>query len=124
MSDHITRFALIVEDDKDLSTIFSIALQAAGFETEVVNAGDKALERLADIVPDVVVLDLHLPQVAGTDILRHIRAEDRFANTRVLVTTADARLAETLEDQADLVLVKPISFNQLRDLASRIGSPG
>ena len=62
MSNHIARFALIVEDDKDLSTIFSIALQEADFETEIVSTGDKALERLADIVPDVVVLDLHLPK--------------------------------------------------------------
>jgi len=118
----ISKLALIIEDERDLATIFSNALEAAGFQTEIINAGDKAVERLADIVPDVVILDLHLPRVAGTDILQRIRADARFADTRVLVTTADARMAETLADQADLVLIKPISFSQLRDLAMRMAA--
>jgi len=122
MTDQDSKLALIIEDERDLATIFASALEAAGFRTETINAGDTAIERLADIVPDVVILDLHLPRVAGGDILRHIRADARFANTRVLITTADARMAETLADQADLVLIKPISFSQLRDLAVRMAA--
>lgn len=116
------KLALIVEDDIDLATIFDEALKAAQYETEVVHDGRAALARLAATTPDVVVLDLHLPHVAGTDILDQIRADPRLSETRVVVTTADARLAETLHEQADLVLVKPISFIQLRDLAARLGS--
>jgi DNA-binding response OmpR family regulator len=116
------QFALIIEDDYDASIIFAEALQAAGFETEIIRSGDKALVRLAVTTPDVVVLDLHLPHVAGTDILRQIRADVRLAETRVIVATADPRLADTLQDEADLVLIKPIGFGQLRDLATRLGS--
>jgi DNA-binding response OmpR family regulator len=112
--------ALIIEDDYDLATIFEAALQAADFETEVIRAGDAALKRLETVTPSVVVLDLHLPQVIGTDILKHIRADARLTEARVMVTTSDARLAETVEDQADLVLIKPISFSQLRDMAMRL----
>jgi len=114
--------ALIIEDDFDLSTIFAAALKASGFETEIVRDGRAAVQRLATVTPDVVVLDLHLPHVAGTDILDQIRADVRLAEIRVIVTTADARMAEMLHDQADLVLVKPISFGQLRDLAGRLSA--
>ena len=117
------KFALIIEDDIDLSTIFAEALKNATYDTEVIHDGNTALKRLATTTPDVVVLDLHLPGVDGTNILREIRADKRLSETRVLVATADARLAETLQDQADLVLVKPISFSQLRDLASRLALP-
>jgi two-component system response regulator AdeR len=113
---------LIIEDDDDLSVIFSEALQAAGFKTEIIQSGDRALARLAVTTPDVVVLDLHLPRVAGMDILHQIRADARLAKTRVIVATAHPRMAESLRDEADLVLLKPISFSQLRDLASILGS--
>jgi DNA-binding response OmpR family regulator len=113
---------LIIEDDDDLSVIFSEALQAAGFKTEIIQSGDQALARLAITVPDVVVLDLHLPRVAGMDILHQIRADERLAGTRVIVATAHPRMAESLRDEADLVLLKPISFSQLRDLAAILGS--
>jgi two-component system response regulator AdeR len=113
---------LIIEDDEDLSVIFSEALQAAGFKTEIIQSGDKALARLAVTAPDVVVLDLHLPRVAGMDILHQIRADARLVGTRVIVATAHPRMAESLRDEADLVLLKPISFSQLRDLASILGT--
>lgn len=113
---------LIIEDDDDLSVIFSEALQAAGFKTEIIQSGDQALARLAVTTPDVVVLDLHLPRVAGMDILHQIRADARLAKTRVIVATAHPRMAESLRDEADLVLLKPISFSQLRDLAAILGS--
>lgn len=116
------RLALIVEDDADLSTIFSEALKAAGFETEVALAGDTALARLAVTTPNVVVLDLHLPRVTGMDILHQIRADPRLTGTRVIVATAHPRMADSLRDEADLVLLKPISFSQLRDLAAILGS--
>ncbi len=116
-----SRFALIVEDDNDLAIIFAMALQEAGFETQIARAGDTALMWLASTEPDVVVLDLHLPRVSGEEILRHIRSQDRLAGTKVIIATADPRLADFLADQADLVLIKPIGFSQLRDLAARLG---
>ena len=112
--------ALIIEDEYDLARIFDEALKAAHFETEVIRDGDEALARLEAVTPDVVVLDLHLPKVSGLDVLKRIQAEARLAQARVIVATADVRLAETLHDQADLVLVKPISFSQLRDMAGRL----
>lgn len=114
------RVALIVEDSKDIAFLFATAVQEAGYRTEIVRRGDLALARLAEIMPDLVILDLHLPEVPGTTILETIRATPRLAGTRVIVTTADTRLADTLHEAADLVLVKPVAFEQLRDLAGRL----
>jgi len=108
-----SQFALVIEDERDEAFFFAQALQAAGLETEIIQAGDRALARLAVVVPDVVVLDLRLPRIAGTD---------RLAETRVIVVTGDPQMAESLRDEADLVLIKPIGFDQLRDLAARLVS--
>ncbi|MBN1979175.1 MAG: response regulator [Anaerolineae bacterium] len=112
--------ALIVEDEFDISIVFSRALQAAGFETEVIRNGGTAMEWLSSSKPDIVILDLNLPRVGGQEILRYIRADARLTKTPVIVATAYARLAEGVRDQADQVLFKPISFAQLRDLSARL----
>jgi DNA-binding response OmpR family regulator len=111
--------ALVVEDDFDAATIFAKALEAVGFSTEVIREGDTALKRLEEIVPHLVLLDLHLPNVGGKEILTNIRADARLAHTRVIIASADPRTADTLQDIADLVLIKPISFSQVRDLTAR-----
>ena len=115
--------ALIIEDDFDLSTIFAEALKAAGFEIEIIRDGQKASERLDAVAPDVVVLDLHLPSASGAELLEQIKADEKLSRTRVLVTTADAGMADMLREKVDLTLVKPISFSQLRDLAKRLRPP-
>ena len=112
--------ALIVEDEFDISIVFSRALQAAGFETEVIRNGGTAMEWLSSSRPDIVILDLNLPRVGGQEILQYIRADARLTKTPVIVATAYARLAEGVRDQADQVLFKPISFAQLRDLSARL----
>lgn len=115
------KFALIIEDEEDLATICSEALKAAGFETELIYDGAIAEQRLREVCPAVVVLDLMLPHVDGNQLLHQIRTDPRLSNTRVLVATADAGMADMLSDEADLVLLKPTSFVQLRMMAERLG---
>ncbi|HEX3049991.1 MAG TPA: response regulator [Aggregatilineaceae bacterium] len=114
--------AFVVEDDYDASVIFAKAMEVIGFEPEIISAGDVALERLKTEVPKIIVLDLHLPNVVGSDILRQIRLDERLVDTRVIVATADPRSAELIRDLADLVLIKPTTYSQVRDLASRLVS--
>ena len=109
--------ALIVDDHGDSTVIFSEAMKRAGFAVKVAYSGDEALACLADTVPDVVILDLCLPRVAGTEILRRIRGDERLANAYVIVISADPILAGTTLEWADQVLVKPIGYRWLRDLA-------
>lgn len=110
--------ALIIEDNATLSQIFSLTLQA-NFEVEAITDGKSALLRLSEFAPDLVILDLHLPNVSGRELLDYIRAEKRMEKTRVILATADERQSESLQEIADIVLLKPISPVQLRELALR-----
>lgn len=111
-------FALVIEDNQDLATIFALALKMAGFETEIIQSGDKALARLAVLTPNLVIMDAHLPGAPGVEILHHIRADGRLAKTYVIAVTGDPFIAEEIQNQADLVLLKPFSFDRLQNLAT------
>ena len=110
--------ALIVEDEYDISVVFAMAVELAGYKTEVVRAGDTAMLWLSSAVPDLVLLDLNLPKVMGADILQHIRSEPQLSSVFVIVATAYQHLAEGIHEQADRVVNKPIGFQQLIDLAT------
>ncbi len=109
----------VVEDDPQLSQIFTLALNDF-FEVEAIADGAQALERLAKIVPRLIILDINLPGASGAQILQFVRADSRFDSTRVILATADSRQAADLQDKADLVLLKPISIAQLRGFADRL----
>ena len=111
--------AYLVEDNKDTVMIFRGALELADYEVEVAYDGAVAQKRLTEIVPDLIILDLHIPNVSGDKVLLQIRSDERLKETRVFLATADANMAAQLRDQAELVLLKPIGFMQLRDLAKR-----
>jgi CheY-like chemotaxis protein len=111
--------AYIVEDNQDTVTIFQSALERAGYQVEVALDGAVAQKQLAEIVPDLIILDLHMPNVTGDILLKQIRSDDRLKKTRVFLATADANMAAYLRDQAELVLLKPIGFSQLKELAER-----
>ena len=112
-------FALIIEDHLTTAEFFVTALAECGYKTEIIRSGQDAISRLSDVVPDLIILDLHLPEVHGAEILNAIRYDDRLADTRVIVATTHWEGAEEVEKQADLVILKPIGYEQLRDLASR-----
>jgi DNA-binding response OmpR family regulator len=109
--------ALVADDHGDSADIFSEALRQAGFAVEIAHSGRAALTYLEETTPHVVVLDLCLPQVDGVEILNHIRSSERLAGVYVIVISADPALAGTTLGQADRVLVKPIGFRWLRNLA-------
>jgi CheY-like chemotaxis protein len=116
----MSELALVIEDDEDLSAIFAEALQNAGYEVETLRDGALARQRLAEVIPSIVLLDMHLPKVTGPELLTEIRSDPRLSGIRVVVTTADARLGDEFREVADFVLIKPISFVQLRDLTKRL----
>jgi CheY-like chemotaxis protein len=118
----MSQLALIIEDDEDLASIFAEALRGVGFDVELVADGRVAQERLTNGSPPfLILLDMHLPHISGADLLTNIiKKDERFANSVVIITTADARMGEAYTDQVDFVMIKPISFVQLRDLTSRL----
>jgi len=111
--------AVIIEDNEDQNLVFTTAMQQAGFDTESILDGRTAQTRLQALTPQLIILDLHIPEVNGEELLRQIRVTPRLADVRVLLATADAALANDLQSLADLVLLKPISFAQLKQLGKR-----
>ncbi len=113
---------LVIEDHPDSGDIFCLTLKVAGFQTKLIDSGDEVFAWLVTKTPDVIILDVGLPRVSGADILRQIRADPRLAETPVIVATAYPKSAALLQEYADLVLVKPVSPRQLRDLAIQLCS--
>lgn len=109
--------AFVIEDDEDIGEIYTAALRAARYEPIYIKNGLEALERLKNTTPRLIVLDLHIPKLTGATLLRAIRSDARMTGTYVIVVTADAILAESLKSDADAVLVKPVGFTHIRDLA-------
>jgi len=116
----------IVEDDIPLAEAFSIALNVAEFSTVLIKNGAEfqaAFEEAGKVpgkdVPALVLMDLHLPDADGEDLIASIRDDERFNGTKVIVVTADNCRAREMGGEADLVLVKPVAFRDLKKLARR-----
>ena len=115
--------AYIVEDEKITADVFELAVREAAYETLVIQDGKEAIDQLNARTPDLVVLDLRLPGVPGVRVLQHIRNTERLVDVRVIVVSADTTLTTYLREAADLVLVKPVGYSQLRDMALRMKPP-
>ncbi len=116
------RLAYVIEDEIQLAMIYVKALEQAGYRTVPIHNGQEAFDRLNALSagPNLIVLDLNLPLLSGKDILRFVRRDPRFTRTRVILATADpAAVIGEIEAKSDIVLLKPIGFTQLRELASR-----
>ena len=122
MTSKIKPFGIIVEDSISTAKIFSIALEKAGYITEIILDGATAQQRLAEITPDILIIDLHLPFATGEEILQHTQTNEQFKSTTVIIATADANFAQYMQTQenVDFVMLKPISMGQLRQLATRL----
>jgi DNA-binding response OmpR family regulator len=107
---------LVVEDDRDIADLVARYLQKSGFEVSVLSSGARALAAIVQQPPDVIVLDLMLPEVNGTEVCRSIRSNEKTASTPIIMLTARADEAERvagLEMGADDYLTKPFSPNEL-----------
>ncbi len=112
--------ALVVEDNDSVARVFRAATERAGFRTEVVSDGQAALDRLGQLTPCLIVLDVHLPFVSGREILQFIRAQPRLAGVCVVLATADLAAAQDLRPQVEHVLEKPCGFLELHELAKSL----
>ncbi|MBN2303498.1 MAG: response regulator [Anaerolineae bacterium] len=109
----------VIEDNPENARLFALVLSQGEFEVETLYDGETALARLSEVTPDLVILDLNLPGISGIDLLRHMRNDARLTAVPVIVATANPQMTEEITDLADLVLFKPVSYVQLRDLVAR-----
>ncbi len=107
---------LVVEDDRDIAELVALYLGKAGFAVEIVSSGRDAVAAITARPPDVLVLDLMLPQVDGLEICRIVRANDKTSAIPIIMLTARAEESDRivgLELGADDYLAKPFSPNEL-----------
>lgn len=107
----------LVDDDRNILTTVSIALQAEGFATRLYSDGETALKALLDNPPDLAVFDIKMPKMDGMELLRRLRAQS--ALPVIFLTSKDDESDEEagLELGADDYIAKPFS---LRLLIARI----
>ena len=101
---------LLVEDDEAIVDVLRRTLRAEGFVVEAAPDGTTALEMSGDFLPDLVILDLGLPDIDGEDVCRHLRSEQPTANVPILMLTARTEVDDRvrgLDSGADDYLSKP-----------------
>jgi DNA-binding response OmpR family regulator len=112
----MTTRVLIVEDDPDIAQLVARYLDKAGFATELVGTGREALQAITARPPDLLVLDLMLPQIDGLEVCRMLRASQPTSALPIIMLTARAEESERivgLELGADDYLAKPFSPGEL-----------
>ncbi len=114
---------LIVDDEPDLLELVRVNLAQAGFDVDVCTSGREGLERVRRQPPDLLVLDLMLPDLPGTEVCRKIRADEKLADLPILMLTAKGEEVDRVvgfELGADDYVTKPFSPRELTLRASAI----
>jgi two-component system, OmpR family, response regulator RegX3 len=104
---------LLVEDERSIAEPFSRALRRAGFRTALAETGSEAVSLTAERAPDVILLDLALPDIDGRDVCRQIR---RDSTVPIIMVTASGTVTDRvvgLELGADDYVVKPFSTGEV-----------
>lgn len=79
--------AVVVEDDKDLQFLYKLKLEREGFEVRTANNGVEGLEVIEQWRPDIILLDLMMPVMSGSEMLAHLRSKEWGSDVRVIVLT-------------------------------------
>ncbi len=106
--------ALVVEDDPDITTVIVESLAAAGFEVTSAADGRSAIEKAAEISPDLVTLDLTLPKMDGIEVCRRLRETSDCYIVMISARADEIDRLIGLEVGADDYLLKPFSPRELR----------
>ena len=115
--------ALIVDDDPDFCVLLREMLKWRGFEVSVAYSASDALSSMGQSHPELMLVDIQMPEVDGLELIRKIRSDTSFANTPIIVITATAirdMLLASREAGADFFLTKPVSYLELDRTIDRI----
>ena len=107
----------LAEDDQTMVTLLQTLLKIEGFESVQIDlAGGNLLSALKKNIPEILVLDVNLPGESGLDVVRAMRADSRFEQTRVIMASGMSVKAECLNSGADAFLLKPYMPDDLINL--------
>ena len=107
---------LIVDDEQTLVNMLKRILNKMDFQVAVANNGLQAVEQASQFDPDIILLDIKMPQMDGIQVLKKLRGMPRFAETPIVVLSAKGQPHEInagLEAGADSYLCKPVMFEEI-----------
>lgn len=110
------KLVLIVEDERDLAILLDYNLREAGYRTLLAHTGTDGLAKARAATPDLIILDLMLPEMSGTEVARHVRADKTLAAVPIVMLTAKADEVDQvvgLTVGADDYVTKPFSMKIL-----------
>ncbi|MCJ7661339.1 MAG: response regulator transcription factor [Anaerolineales bacterium] len=108
-----SQFVLVVEDEPSIAEIATLYLRRAGYKVQTAKDGQKALDLISAQMPDLIVLDLMLPQVDGYELTRWIRDQSNVPIIMLTARRSESDRIAGLEMGADEYIVKPFSPQEL-----------
>ena len=119
----MSRSVLIVDDEPSIVLSLEFIMRNAGFEVRVARDGNEALRAIEDSPPDLVLLDVMIPNRDGYDVCQAIRANPVWAGTRIIMLTAKGREIERVKGLAlgaDDYITKPFSTREVIERVKHI----
>ena len=117
--------ALIVEDDKAILNLVKIVLERENFSVEGVRNAHTAIELLATVAYDLLIVDLMLPDIGGEELLGYLEVAQPTSLRRVIVTTASpGRMSCAFLQRVCRLLAKPFDIDELILIARECAEPG
>ncbi|HOO56026.1 MAG TPA: response regulator [bacterium] len=107
---------LIVEDDRDTNELVALIMKDAGFETVSALDGREGLDKARDDEPDIIILDLMLPEIDGLEVCRRLSADEKTKSIPIIILTAKRELSTKLSSfvaGAKRFVTKPFDSNDL-----------
>jgi len=113
---------LIVDDNRMLLQALSDHLEEMGYETEVASTGVAALEVLDSFNPDLIIMDLVMPEMGGIEATQHIRQKPEIKSIPVVAFTSQSDQGQW-DDLFDDYLIKPFGFDDLKKIVEKFLTP-
>jgi DNA-binding response OmpR family regulator len=114
---------IVVEDEPDAAELFAEMMRVSGFRVLKTYSSTPAISMIAQEQPDVVILDIMMPEVSGLEVLRFMRREKKLMDIPVIVVTAKSTpsdVREGLEAGATLYLTKPVGYLDLKKAVEKV----
>ena len=111
MSDYI----LVVEDNDDISLLLKLVLESAGYQVETVNNGKDALKQVETVQPQLMLVDIMMPEMNGLQVAHTVKEELDYQNLPILLVSAVDRLKDEqlYDSQAEDIIYKPFDIDYL-----------
>lgn len=124
MADRSNRTVVIVEDEQEMIDLIQLILSRRGFDVIGANGGAKGLEAIRQHQPDLVLLDLMMPEMDGWQVYQQLKADDDTASIPVIVVTAKAQNIDKVLGlhiaKVDDYIPKPFSLEELVERIEKV----